>query len=241
MINILGNILIIFFVLAIHELGHLIMGLFQGFRFELYVVGPLGIKRESNSIKVYLNKNIQYFGGVAATLPINTDSSNAKKFANILIAGPIASLLLAIVLGIINYSFDLQFSRTIDIGILASLGIFLATTIPNKTGMFFTDRKRYQRLTSKGVEQDVELAILRITGVYGRDNSYVNADENDIEKMIGDNDYKYLGLFTKLNFEYENNGYFEVETEDQFKSLSKEMPKSLVKSLYKELEKLKSK
>lgn len=239
MINILGNILIIFFVLVIHELGHLLTGLFQGFRFELFVVGPLGIKRNKNNIKIYLNTDIQYYGGAAATLPRNTNFNNGRKFANILIAGPIASLLLAIVLGVIYYSFDIQFSKSIGIGALASFGIFLATTIPNKTGIFFTDRKRYQRLTSNGAEREVELAVLRLTGIYGKDSSYINADENDIEKMIGDSNYKYLGLFTKLNYQFEKNGYYELETENEFEKMSKEMPKSLVKSLNKELEKLK--
>lgn len=240
MINILGNILILFFVLAIHELGHLLIGLLQGFRFELFVVGPLGIKRENNRIKMYLNKDIQYYGGAAATLPRSTDPNNGKIFANILLAGPIASLLLAIILGIIYYFFDLQFSKFLGLGALASFGIFLATTIPNKTGMFFTDRKRYQRLTSNGPERQVELAVLRLTGIYGRDSSYTNADEKDIELMIADPDYKYLGLFTKLSFQFEKNGYFESETKNEFDHLSQEMPKSLVQSLNKELDKLRT-
>ena len=240
MINFLGNILIIFLVLAIHELGHLLTGLFQGFRFELFVIGPLGIKREKNSIKIYLNKDIQYYGGVAATLPREPNPNNGKKFANTLLAGPIASLLLAIILGFIYYSFDLPFSKFIGIGALASLGILLATNDQEKTGIFFTDRKRYQRLTSKGTERKVELAVLRLTGIYGRDNSYINADENDIEKMIEDSHYKYLGLFTKLHYQFEKNGYYESETETEFENLSKEMPKSLVKNLNRELEKLKT-
>ena len=91
----------IFAVLSFHELGHLIAGIIQGFRFELFVVGPLGIKREKGKIKIYLNKNIQYYGGVAATLPIDASPENGKKFANLLLAGPIASILLSIILGIL--------------------------------------------------------------------------------------------------------------------------------------------
>ena len=239
MINILGNFIILFFVIAIHELGHLITGLIQGFRFELFVIGPLGIKREKDKIKIYLNKDIQLYGGAASTSPVGTNTKNAKKFANLLLAGPIASLLLAIVLGILYYSSDFQFSKTLGIGALASFGIFLATTIPSKTGIFFTDRKRYQRLTSNGAERDVELAVLRIVGVYGKDNSYINADENDIEKMVGDSNYKYLGLFTKLSYQYETKGSFDLETKKEFENLSEKMPKSFVKNLNTELEKLK--
>ena len=46
-IMIIGIIFIAFIVLAVHELGHLIAGLINGFRFELFVVGPLGFKREN--------------------------------------------------------------------------------------------------------------------------------------------------------------------------------------------------
>lgn len=229
----------IFAVLCVHELGHLITGLVQGFKFQLFVVGPLGIKSEENKAKLYLNKDIQYYGGVAATIPVNTDPENAKKFANVLLAGPIASMLFAIILGILYYSFDFQFQATLMVGIMASVGIFLATTIPSKTGIFFTDRKRYQRLTSAGSDREVELAVLRITGIYGKDNSYANVDADDIEIMIGDDNYKYIGLFTKLSYQIERNGYSEVDTQNEFENLSREMPKSLVKSLNKELEKLK--
>ncbi|MEP1150647.1 MAG: M50 family metallopeptidase [Balneola sp.] len=238
-LELIANIIIIFAVLSFHELGHLIAGLVQGFRFELFVVGPLGVKREKDKIKIYLNKNIQYYGGVAATLPVGTSPDNAKKFGNLLLAGPIASILLAIILGGLYYFYDFQFSNVIRIGAMASLGIFLATTIPSKTGVFFTDRKRYQRLTSNGIEREVELAVLRITGSYGRDNSYINVAVDDIEMMVRDDHYKYLGLFTKLSYQFEKNGSFDTDTKCEFENLSEEMPKSFVKSLKKELEKLK--
>ena len=67
----------------------------------------------------------------------------------------------------------------------------------------------------------------------------MGADPKDIEKMISDPNYKFLGLFTKLSYQFENNGYFELETENEFTNLAKKMPKSFVKSLHKELEKLK--
>ncbi len=36
-LEIVGIILMGFVVIGVHELGHLIMGLWQGFRFELYI------------------------------------------------------------------------------------------------------------------------------------------------------------------------------------------------------------
>ena len=223
--EIFGNIIIVLVVICIHELGHLVAGLIQGFRFELFVVGPLGIKREKNKIEIYLNKDILYYGGAACTLPVDNNPENAKKFANLILAGPITSLVLAIILGVLYFSFNLQFSRIIGFGSLASFAIFLATTIPNKTGLTFTDRKRYQRLSSDGAEKEVELAVLRVVGIYGRDDSYLYVNSNDIETMIKDSNYKYVGLFTKLYYQYEKNGYFEFDTENEFEKLSKEMPK----------------
>lgn len=239
MLEILGNIIIIFLVLGIHKLGHLLTGLAQGFRFELFVVGPLGIKREDDKIKVYLNKDIQFYGGVAATLPRNNHPDNDKMFANILIAGPIASLLLAIILGVLYFLMDFEYSNFLFIGGLMSFGILLATTVPNKTGIFFTDRKRFQRLTSDGPEREIELAVLRTTGAYGIDGSYVNANEDDIELMISDPDYKYMGLFAKLSYQFIKTGAFDADTKNEYDTISKEMPESLVKMFSKELDKLK--
>ena len=129
-----GSILMLFIVLGVHELGHLITGILQGFRFELFVVGPLGIKRENNKTKVYLNKNLAHYGGLASNVPVNDHPENSRKLAFICLAGPVASILLAAILGILHFPFDFQFSHILLIGALASAGIFLVTTIPGKQG-----------------------------------------------------------------------------------------------------------
>lgn len=237
-IEIIVIIFIMFFVLATHELGHLLTGLIQGFRFELFVVGPLGIKREEGKIKVYFNKNLAYYGGVAAALPVDENPNNIKKFANLILAGPITSLVLAVISMLCVFLFNLPGEKFIVVFGAGSIGIFLATTIPSKTGSFFTDRKRYQRLMSEGKVRETEVALLRITGVYGRDNSYKNVNKNDIELIIEDDNYQYLGLFTKLSYQYENYGSFDENTKQQLEELTPKMPKSFVKIVEKELQKL---
>jgi hypothetical protein len=47
-----------FFAILLHELGHLVAGIIQGFKIELFVVGFLGIKRENNKLKFYFNTNV---------------------------------------------------------------------------------------------------------------------------------------------------------------------------------------
>lgn len=238
-----GIILMAFVVLAIHELGHLIIGLQQGFRFELFVVGPLGIKRENNKIKVYLNKNLGYYGGVAATSPIDDSPENANKFAKILLAGPITSVLFAIVSFLIAYLVGKPLEILFYSGGAISIAIFLATTVPSRTGMFFTDRKRYQRLLTPGKDQEVELAMLRIMGRFSNDNSYKNIDENDINILISDDlpFIKFFGLFNLVCQQLEKNKVVEEDVLKQYETTSKEMSKSIVKAFNKEIEKYKEK
>ena len=66
--------------LTVHELGHLLTGLAQGFRFEMFVVFLLGIKRTAKgNIKVYVNRNIAFMGGIAATAPMDPKADNRRK------------------------------------------------------------------------------------------------------------------------------------------------------------------
>ncbi|APG66049.1 hypothetical protein LPB136_12020 [Tenacibaculum todarodis] len=237
-IEFIGIIFTIQFVLGIHELGHLVTGLIQGFQFELFVVGPLGIKREDNKIKVYLNKNLAYYGGVAAVLPVDDNPKNIKKFANVILAGPLSSLVLSIICLIFTCFFNFSGELFMFMAGFTSFGIFLATTIPSKTGTFFSDRKRYQRLISKGKERETEIALLRIIGIYGRDNSYKNVNIDDINLVIQDTHYQYFGIFCKLSFQHETTGSFDIKTKANFDELTFTMPKSFVKVIAKELDKL---
>ncbi len=238
-----GIILMAFVVLAVHELGHLIVGLQQGFRFELFVVGPFGIKRENDKVKVYLNKNLGYYGGVAATSPINDSPENAKKFAKILLAGPVTSILFAIVSFLLAYLIGKPLGILFFSGGAISIAIFLATTVPSRTGMFFTDRKRYQRLSTPGKDQEVELAMLRIMGKFSNDNNYKNIDKNDIDILISDElpFIKFYGLFNLICMQLENNKVVEEEVLEQYETTSKEMSKSLIKVFNKEIEKYEKK
>ena len=242
-VMIAGIIIMGFIVLAMHELGHLIAGLANGFKFELFVVGPLGIKRENDKIKTYLNKELGYYGGVASTSPVDANEDNAKKFARVLLAGPIASIIFAIVCFIISYFIGKPLGIIFYTGGFISVGIFLATTIPSRTGLFYTDRKRYQRLVKPGKDQKVELAILKIMGTYSKDNSYKNIDENDIHVLILDElpFIKFYGLFNLICYQLEHHGVIEEKTSKEYEILSHKMSKNLVSIFNKEIEELKNK
>ena len=117
--------------------------------------------------------------------------------------------------------------------------LFLATTIPSKTGAFFTDRKRYQRLTRPGKAQRVELAVLSIMGQYAQDDSYENIDAADIKVLLEDEEpfMRYFGWFTKLYQQMEQG--IEPSSEDwgSFRETGELLSKSMVTAMEKELEK----
>lgn len=238
-IFIAGIILMALVVLAVHELGHLVAGLAQGFRFELFVVGPLGIRREGEKAKLYLNKNLGFYGGVAATSPRDDDPANARRFANVLLAGPVASLLFAAFCGAIAVFLDGPLGLLMMTGAAISVAIFFATTIPSRTGMFFTDRKRYQRLIRTGKDQEVELALLRIMGRFSQDNSYRNVREEDIELLRRDEDpyIRFMGLFNLMCFQLEKQGAIEEQLSEEYQLASEGISKNMVKAFDVEIEK----
>lgn len=233
-----GIVLIGFAAITAHELGHLLVGLMQGFRFELFVVGFLGVKREEDFIKWYFNKNMGLFGGVAATSPVEDDPTNAKKFARILLAGPVASILFAILCVILAFTFWNIPGLILFTGGIISLTLFLVTTIPSKTGVFFTDRKRYQRLVTPGKDQDVELAMLSILGKTSKDKSYRNIDSKDMEVLIADDlpFIRFYGLFTKVCYQLEHNGQATEEVLAAYHTAANGLSKNLVAAFDSELE-----
>lgn len=236
---IMGIVLMTFLVLAVHELGHLVTGLICGFRFELFIVGPLGVKRENGRINIYLNQNLAYYGGLAATSPIDDDKENAQKFAKVLLAGPIASVLFAIVCFVVAYLVSMPLGIIFYGGAATSIAVFFATTIPSKTGVFFSDRKRYQRLVTPGKDQEVELAILSIMGKFSKDDSYKNIESKDIEILIADDVpfVKYYGLFNLICWQLQHKGAVDEATKEAYETASKKISKSMVGAFDKEIEK----
>ncbi|MFY7957470.1 MAG: M50 family metallopeptidase [Flavobacterium macrobrachii] len=238
-ILIVGVIIIMHFVLLIHELGHVIMGLLQGFRFELLVVGLLGIKREEEKIKIYLNKNFGYYGGLGLTVPKDDSSDNLRKFANVILAGPIASIVFAVIcFFVVNYLAN-PYGVIVFAAGLASFGIFLATTIPSRSGMFYTDRKRYQRLIKAGKDQQVELAMLTILGSYVKNQSYKDIKKEVFDVLITDNDsfVKHYGLFNLICWQIEHEGAIDDKVKEEYNEISKKLNKNMVKSYNDEIQK----
>lgn len=188
--------------LGVHELGHLITGLAQGFRFELFVIFLLGIKRTEKGIQFFLNRNIGYMGGVAATVPTKKDAENRRRFANMVLAGPVSSLLFAVVCFLfLIYTRNDLWTFWLVAG-ATSIGIFFATTLPTKTGIYFTDRARFQRLISKGQEGKSEEALLNLIAQTTIENSCINISLEDAQELQADEEafMRFWGHYYEYEF-----------------------------------------
>ena len=175
-----------FIAIFIHELGHLLAGLIQGFKLQLFVVAFLGIKRVDDKIEFYFNKELQFFGGIAATSPLQISKNLKKQFAFILIAGPLFSLIFGILLILLFNLTDSVFNSSIGITGVISIGLFFATTLPNKSGVFFTDRKRMQRLLDNGRTGEIESSFIKASSQLLIDSHYKNISMEDLKMIQSD-------------------------------------------------------
>ena len=123
-------------------------------------------------------------------------------------------------------------------GGMLSIMIFFATTVPSRSGVFFTDRKRYQRLAFPGKAQDVELAMLRIMGSYQQCDSYRNVALSDIEELTTADDpgIRFLGHFNLICRQVEMGGRIDSQVQADYVAAGKHVSAALVKAYDVELE-----
>lgn len=220
--------------LIIHELGHLLTGLALGQKLKLFVVAFFGIKDEDGRTKVFFNKNLSYFGGIAATVPKTEKDINPNSFSKILLAGPLFSFVYFIICLLVFFQFDSYLNSFFAIAALTSFGLFLATTLPEKSGIMFTDRKRFQRLNSKGIAQESETAMYELLSKSIIDNSFKNIDIQKTAIMDKDNNLTTKFWAAYLRFMYfRENGLTEQESEalQKLTTFKSEIPKSIWNTL----------
>lgn len=154
--------------LTVHELGHLAAGLAVGFRFSLFAIGPLLVERNpQGGIRLARNREPSFWGGVAGTLPVRTDSLR-WRFAAVVAGGPSANVLLAVAATIaISWFSPSHGLLRVELGWLRllSVAIFFGTAIPLPNGSFVTDGLRFFRIVNRGPLGDRELSLLELTAV----------------------------------------------------------------------------
>ncbi len=160
--------LIILFVLAVHEAGHLAGGMTRGMRFLLFIVGPFGWIRGKDGIHFRWFFNLSTFGGLAAAMPA-PGRALKPQLIRLVLGGPLASLLLA---SIAFAAFFWLPGRAGAYGLMVSgmsLAIFAVTAIPMRNGGFMSDGMQFLQLSRNPalVERRVRLMALMGQGMAG--------------------------------------------------------------------------
>ena len=143
----------VFAVFAVHELGHVAGGQLAGFRFQLFIAGPLRVERTPEGLAWGLNRSVALGGGLALSLPTD-DRDLRRRMAMVVAGGPLASA----VLGGVGLALGGAWAI---VGML-SLLILAATLWPGTTSGFLTDGARLIRLARGGVEAEREAALLAV-------------------------------------------------------------------------------
>ena len=214
---------------AVHELGHVLVGIAEGFKFHLFIAGPLGVKRDQNDrVVLYFEKNISLWGGIAATLPAQDDEDNYKKFGRILLGGPLTSIILGSITIIPGILFSQNFLILLG---LMSLGIGTISLIPMRNGAFYTDGGRWLRMHKNEATKAVEMAIWNLTQNAIIQGSYTNANLDEIFILINDQEIRtqYLGHYFAYNFYKDNQEKENAEiAKAALEELNGKVPKQMV-------------
>lgn len=166
-VSVLLMITAVFLTLTLHELGHLVAGLAQGFSFAMLAVGPLLVRKENGRIRPALNRSPSTYGGLAATMPPTDEPELLKKMALVVAAGPLTTLLFTLLFALLFFILPLDGQMRFFLFLMTLFGvaIFFATTIPEGGGGFLTDRARWQMLRRGGAEAQRWAAVAQLTSL----------------------------------------------------------------------------
>jgi hypothetical protein len=176
-----------FVVIAIHEGGHAVAGVWMKFDFRMYVVGPFLWDKEPGGWKFKWNKNVNTSGGLVLCIPTCTHDL-PKRFSIYAAGGPLASLMLA-VLAFCMYLICQQLSLESAVGqIVTNLSlmiaflssvIFLVTSIPLHAGGFSSDGARIVRFLRGGDTARFDALLLKMvsSSMAGNRPSELNKEE----------------------------------------------------------------
>ncbi len=95
--NFIGLCLVLLFLtLFIHELGHVLFGIWSGYKFNFLTVGPLTIEK-TERLHMKPNDSWFLFGGVASCSPLSSDLTTiAKQHKRFVAGGPLFSIIATI-------------------------------------------------------------------------------------------------------------------------------------------------
>lgn len=215
-------------VIAVHEGGHAFAGTRVGFDFRTYVVGPFLWDKQPDGWKFMWNKNINTSGGLVICIPTGTHNL-AKRFMIYAAGGPLASLALALVAGIVFVLLrGVEQSVLVQIvtyffSMLAflSAAIFLITSLPLQAGGFSSDGARVLRLLRGGDKARFEILMLKIvsSSMAGMRPALLDKTELEEASQLGERLQSPMALYIAYYFYLSTLDRNQVEEAEQYLQL----------------------
>lgn len=161
---ILQGVLALWLAIILHECGHLVAGLINGWRFQFLAAGPLYFAAcDEGGWRFSINKNTLIWRGMTHLQDVD-EQVHVNKWLFYMAAGPVFSIgsgLLLLFLALVGH-YGLRFA-----GIYAFISIFMgfiaALPLPTAATGIPSDGERIFRLLSKGFEQEVEIAAIQVS------------------------------------------------------------------------------
>lgn len=173
--------------LLIHEIGHLVAGLFLRYRFLFLIIGPLVLSKKNGSLTLTLNKSSVNLAQCGMIPSFNNQSGDRKKYIIYQAAGSIANFS-TVSLGTILYNTSDNLLWVLLI--ISNLFIGILAIIPTRAeGIYYTDGLAIKILAKKDKTSEIYYELLKLT--YSLTfNTKKNIKENEIEKL----EYKCLNF-----------------------------------------------
>lgn len=153
---------------VLHEVGHALVGHWQGFKFQWMVVGPFKWQQVAGKVSFRWNTNLHMAGGMVLSVPVD-DQDLRHRFSAFAIGGPIASLIWAVIaLGSYVQLPPIVQAQALGIvlgmsGVLSAL-ITLLTLVPLHLGGSANDGSRALAMWRDGPASQLASILLLATG-----------------------------------------------------------------------------
>lgn len=165
--------------IAVHEAGHLAMGMGQGMRFLMFIAGPFGLVASGDGVRFRWFFNLGTMGGVAAVLP-DPGRPLAPQMIPMVLGGPLASLLLGVAAVAISWTGDGRWAAYALLTGVLSLAIFAVTALPFRAGGFMSDGMQWLAYRRGG--PDIERRA-RLTALIGESVAGTRPRDLDVDTL----------------------------------------------------------
>jgi hypothetical protein len=163
---------VLFFIVLVHESGHLIAGVAARLRPCLFIVGPFMLERLETGWRARFNTVFPLTGGMVGCLPRRSESLRQRMFV-LVAGGPAASFVLGVGgLVLVRYLYHpgrmaggaaIAFTLALTVAV-GSLAVGLIALVPGQGHGFPSDGARLLALLRRGPTADAELALTTVAG-----------------------------------------------------------------------------